>query len=334
MFDTLVQDGAKLLISNGQPLTALFHLLTDTPFREGLFTHETDPDVVAFFRDQYGRLSPKDQADQAGAALRRAHLLTFAPVLKHSLGQPTMALDFRRILDQNQSVIINLSVADAEARRLLGCLITVAAEHGALSRSELPPDARHGRHVLVIDEFSEFTAQSEEALSRMLSQTRKFGLYLAMAHQTWSQASSRLKGALQNVGLEVVFALGREDAEHAAKILGRVDPKSVAQRSEATTEGIGMGEQWERWVQAIQDLKPRHAFIRPAGSQTTHLRTRPVPDPVVSPELMARIEAAYLRRSFTKPAARPPAVVPQPSLLPPARQPATHRRRPLTDDFT
>jgi DNA segregation ATPase FtsK/SpoIIIE-like protein len=116
-----------------------------------------------------------------------------------------MALDFRRILDTNQSVIINLAVADAEARRLLGCLLTVAAEQGALSRSELPPGERHGRHVLIIDEFSEFTAQSEEALARMLSQTRKFGLYLVMAHQTWSQASSRLKGALQNVGLEVVF---------------------------------------------------------------------------------------------------------------------------------
>ena len=53
MFDTLVQDGTKVLISNGLPLTALFRLLTDKPFRDGLLASEDDADVVAFFRDQY-----------------------------------------------------------------------------------------------------------------------------------------------------------------------------------------------------------------------------------------------------------------------------------------
>jgi hypothetical protein len=325
MFDTLVQSGAKVLISNRLPLTCLFRLLIDKPFRDGLLAQESDADVVACFRDQYDRLPPRDQADQAGAALRRATLLTFSPVLKHSLGQPGMALDFRRILDANQSVIINLAVADAEARRLLGCLLTVAAEQGALSRAELPPHQRHGRHVLIIDEFSEFTAQSEEALARMLSQTRKFGLYLAMAHQTWSQASSRLKGALQNVGLEVVFRLGRDDAEHAAKVLGRVDPRSVSQRQDTTTEGVGMGEQWERFTQQIQDLMPRQAFVLPAGGQATAIRTRAVPDPAVSAELLARIEAEYLARSFVAPAVQvqPPVPVSQP------RRPTRRRREPL-----
>src|SRR4051794_7208281 len=40
MFDTLVQDGCKCLISNGLPLTHLFHFLTDRSFRDALLAKE------------------------------------------------------------------------------------------------------------------------------------------------------------------------------------------------------------------------------------------------------------------------------------------------------
>ena len=184
MFDTLIQDGSKVLISNDLPLTSMYKLLTDKQYRDTLLANERDPDIVAFFHDQFDRLSQRDQADAAGAALRRAHLLTFSPILKYSLGQTDNRLDFRHIIDTDTSVIINLALTDAEARRLLGCLLTVSAEHGSLSRASLPYEERENSHHLFIDEFSEFSAQSEEALARMLSLTRKYGLFLVMAHQT------------------------------------------------------------------------------------------------------------------------------------------------------
>jgi hypothetical protein len=61
----------------------------------------------------------------------------------------------------------------------------------------------------------------------MLSLTRKYDLFLVMAHQTWSQASGRLRGALQHVGVETTFRLGREDAQRSAPMLGQVDPLSI-----------------------------------------------------------------------------------------------------------
>jgi hypothetical protein len=45
---------------------------------------------------------------------------------------------------------------------------------------------------LVLDEFASFSAQSEETLARVLSLTRKYGLFCVLAHQTFSQLSSRL----------------------------------------------------------------------------------------------------------------------------------------------
>ncbi|TAK28852.1 MAG: DUF87 domain-containing protein [Chloroflexota bacterium] len=321
MFDTLVQDGVKVLISNRMPITALYRLLTDTRYRDSLLAQEEDQDVVSFFRDQFDRLSSRDQADQAGAALRRAHLMTFSPVLKYSLGQAESILNFRNILDQGQSLIVNLALPDTEARRLLGCLLTVSAEQGALSRAELPAGQRFGTHHLILDEFSEFTAQSEEALSRMLSLTRKYGLHLVLAHQTWSQTSARLRGALQNVGLEVVFRLGREDAEYSATMLGRVDPLQVKHQvaDESAVERThpvfySLAEQWERFTQELQELRPRHAYVclyspkrralplrlllKSRSRAVTKVRTPSIPDPEVDEVTLQRVEQTYLELYF------------------------------------
>lgn len=305
MFDTLVQDGVKVLISNGLPLTALFRLLTDQDFRDGLLAREDDPEIIAFFRQQFDRLSERDRADQAGAALRRAHLLTFAPILKYSLAQRENALPFRAILDEQTSIIINLALADGEARRLLGCLLTVSLEQASLSRANLPPSQRAGSHHLIIDEFSEFTAQSEESLSRVLSLCRKYGLFLVMAHQTWSQTSERLRGAMQNAGLEVVFRLGRADAEHSASILGRVNPLAVKHEVEnenaiERTHPVfySLPEQWESWVQAIQDLPPRQAFIRTPGGTVRRVHSPSVPDVSLHPHRLQEVEEHYLTTLF------------------------------------
>ncbi len=314
MFDTLVQDGVKVLISNGLPITSLYSLLTNKGYREGLLQQEEDYDVVSFFHDQFDRLSERDRADQAGAALRRAHLLTFAPILKYSLGQQESVLNFRDLLDNKQSAIINLAIADSEARRLLGCLLTVNAEQGALSRAELPPAQRTSSHHLVIDEFSEFTAQSEEALSRILSQTRKYGLFLVMAHQTWSQASERLRGALQNVGLEVSFRLGRDDAAYSSRLVGKPDPRTVRHDTDPhESESVGLNDHWEEIIQSLAEMRRRKAIIRKELTPWPRpfrwfwhrpvfgiydVKTLSVPDPKLDPKLLEQVEAEYLARYF------------------------------------
>src|SRR3954467_14954626 len=42
------------------------------------------------------------------------------------------------------------------------------------------------------------------------------------AFQNWSQASERLKGGLQNVGIEAILKAGRMDAEYSARVMGAV----------------------------------------------------------------------------------------------------------------
>jgi hypothetical protein len=103
-------------------------------------------------------------------------------VLRYSFAQPDNRLPFRKIMDSGTSVIINLALRELEASRLLGCLLTVGYEQAALSRADA---ATHRTHHLIVDEFHSFTTQSSQAFASMLSQSRKFGLYLCAAHQFW-----------------------------------------------------------------------------------------------------------------------------------------------------
>ena len=309
--------------------------LTERELRAQLLAHEPDVDTVRMFTQQFDRLSPRQQFDYADSTLSRISLLTQDPFLKASLSRPTNLLNFRTLIDNNQSVILNLDVENGGTERLLGCLITVLAEKGASTRGTIAASARHGSHHLVIDEFQQFAATSEAALNDMLSKTRKYGLFLVMAHQSWSQASSRLRGGLQNVGLEVVFRLGRQDAEYSAMTLGRVSTEAVKHTvTDNTAAGrthpvfYSLAEQWEAWVQQIQDLPTRHALMRtPAGAIAT-VRSLSIPDPVVDRGELAEVEAEYLARYFhPRPA---PAELPPASAPPQPAPPSTVRKRRLT----
>jgi hypothetical protein len=211
-FENILKHSVIVLRQNGQPLTKLADLLVDKSLREQLLRNVTDEQVLRFFHlrmDNWGR----DEAHMKESTLNRADLLTLSPVLRHSLGSMDNRLSFRELIDSGRSLIVNLALPHHDARHLFGCLLTVGMESAALARADNL--TQRVPHHLVIDEFSQFMAQSETALTRMLSETRKYQLFCVMAHQNWTQASERLKGALQNVGIEMILKSGRMDAEYS-----------------------------------------------------------------------------------------------------------------------
>src|SRR5512146_3075581 len=302
-FENILKHSVIALRQAGHPLTRLADLLTDPAFRARVLATVTDPQVVRFFSarmDQWGR----DAAVMKESTLNRADLLTLSPLLRHSLGAEENALPFRQLLDSRTSVVINLAVPSPDARRLFGCLLTVGMEAAALSRADIPAAQRTSHH-LILDEFSQFLAQSEESLTRMLSETRKSSLFCVMAHQNWSQASERLKGALQNVGLEVILKAGRADAEYSSRLLGAVDPMSVKHTvdDEAAVERthptfFPLLEQWEQHAQAIQTLKVGEAFLRLPNDRVHRVKTPTLPAVTVSFERLAAVQEYYLQRYF------------------------------------
>src|SRR3954451_606472 len=297
-FENILKHSVIALRQNHQPLTKLANVLVDKDYREQLLRNVTDEQVLRFFHqrmDPWGR----DEAHLKGSTLNRAALLTRSPVLRHSLGSTDNRLSFREMIDSGRSLIVNLALPHHDARRLFGCLMTVGMESAALSRAD--NRTRRTPHHLMIDEFSQFMAQSEQSLTRMLSETRKYGLFCVMAHQNWTQASDRLKGALQNVGIEMILKSGRMDAEYSARILGSVDPmkvKHIVEDSKAEERShpsyLSLPEQWEHQVQAIQRLGVGEAFIRLMDDSVHKLRTPTLPPLTATRQQMQAVMDRYL----------------------------------------
>jgi hypothetical protein len=295
-FENILLASVVVLVENGLPLIALPRLLTDRPYREELLVRVSDPQVITFFHDRFDRWG-KDAPMMIESTLRRVFLLSFSPTLRYSLGQRKNLLDFRMLMDGGTSLIVNLGGLDEQTQRFLGCLVTVGFEVAALSRADLPEHARREYH-LILDEFSQFSAQSEEALARVLSLARKYGLFLTMAHQTWSQLSKRLQGAIQNT-VQIAFRLGRDDAVWAAPRFGTFDPYQVKHEveDEVAVERshpmfFSLQETFEGWAQALEELEPREAFVK-IGGKTFKMKTLTHAPTRTGLDELARLKARY-----------------------------------------
>ena len=249
--------------------------------------------------------------------MRRLFLLLYNPVLRHALAAPDNLLDYRSILRKRTSLIVDLSITDPDSKRLLGCLLTVFAEQGAKSQSDVP-DGRRGNapHWIVLDEFHLFVGQSAEALTAMLSETRKYNTFVLLSHQTRGQVPEQMQSALQNVELEVFFRTGRDDAEAAARVVGEIDPLLVKHEAEdeaAASRGhpafFTIQEQRELQAAAIQNQAKRVAFVKHGEGRVTQVRSPYFPDPVVDADRLRAVEEHYLHSCF-RPAPRDDHAIP------------------------
>jgi hypothetical protein len=132
------------------------------------------------------------------------------------IGQHKSAFNFREVMDQKKILLVNLSkgrIGDINAG-LLGMVVVGKILMAALSRVDTQEDKRSD-FALYIDEFQNFTTDS---IATILSEARKYGLSLVMAHQFVAQLTEKIRDAVfGNVGSQVVFRVGAKDAEFLVK---------------------------------------------------------------------------------------------------------------------
>lgn len=298
LFRTLFLASAVTLIANGLPLTCLYPLLIDIDFRHRCLQKVTDPLVLQTFA-HYDRARGGVEA-QAGSALRRAFLLTFSPIARFTLGQTENRLDMRSFMDSGRSLLLNLgSIPDSRTQRLLSSLSMTFLEQAALSRAQLPPQARKP-WLCLVDEWPVVCARQPETLGRILETSRKYGLILWLLGQHAGQlTAARLSGALEQARTTILFRLGPESAGALAPHVASIDPyrvKSPARTLSQRDIYMSAGEQRAQWEQRLQELPVRQAVVKIHGQETTQLRTLAVATTAPDPDELAEVLAEYHRR--------------------------------------
>lgn len=288
-FRTLFLSSAMILIANGLPLTDINRLLLDDDFRKQCLARVSDPLVR-----QVSEFFEKGPSGQAGSTLRRSFLLGFSPVIRGCLSQTENVFDMRRMMDAGVSLIVNLgSIEQLEVRRLMGSLLMVQIEQAALSRADLPQDAR-SPWTCFVDEWPQMAATQGESLEHLLTQARKYNLRLCLAGQSPAQIDSgRLTGALEQWRLSVTFRLGAESAKRQAQEMVTYDPHNPDSTPASQVRLL---------APAIQGLDPRLALVSMAGERVKPLKTLLVQKPTLEPSALAGILDTY-HRTYQRPAA-------------------------------
>jgi hypothetical protein len=305
-FANIATASVLTLIANGLTLVEMPRLLTDTEFREWALASVEDEEVVAFWRGRFEKWG-RDTPLMIESVLNKVTAFTLNPRLRLILGAADNGVRFREIMDEGKVLLINLGRCDAETRRLVGSLVVTGLEQAARSRR----DNTVGRRPFhfVIDEFQDFCANegATQTLAQILSECRKFGLHLTLAHQTLAQISERMKGAIGNIQLKVAFGLSRPDAEIIVKHLFQISNNNIKHKVEDSdlqtrTHPVfyTLQEEWEALIQRLQNLKPRSALVkRPRRAGVNYMKTVTVRYNPVS-----RVGARNLARWLSRQAGR------------------------------
>ncbi|WP_456408817.1 type IV secretory system conjugative DNA transfer family protein [Caldithrix abyssi] len=136
----------------------------------------------------------------------------FDPKIRMIFGQKRSTIDFRKIMDSGQILLVNLAkgeLTEANAR-FLGMLLMAKLQATAMKRANVPPEKRRIFYLYV----DEFQSLATENFVLLLSEARKFGLALILANQFLSQIEDEriVQSVFGNVGTVISFRVSQEDA--------------------------------------------------------------------------------------------------------------------------
>ncbi|MBI2099431.1 type IV secretion system DNA-binding domain-containing protein [Candidatus Uhrbacteria bacterium] len=142
-------------------------------------------------------------------------------IVRPIIGQQKSAFNFRQVMDEGKILLLDLSkgkLGELNAY-LIGMVVVGKILAAALSRTDMPREERQD-FFLYIDEFQNFLTDS---IATILSEARKYGLGLVIAHQYIGQlvgkgGDTAIRDAIfGNVGTMAAFRVGAEDAEFLSK---------------------------------------------------------------------------------------------------------------------
>ena len=239
-----------LLDRPGSSLDDIVPLFLDKDFRGGVLAQVKDQQVSLFWSREYPAMNYKNAADGFAPIANKIGAFLAHPLVRKSICDPQNPLRFRSMMDQGQSLVVNLAKGrlGADISNVLGGLIISSIANAAYTRHGMP-EAERRPFFLYLDEFHSFTTG---AVADMLAELRKYRLGLVLAGQHASQADREVLDAIiGNVGTVICFRLGANDAPLFTRHLAtpRIEPRDLVNLPN-----------YEMFVRLMVDGQQTHGF--------------------------------------------------------------------------
>jgi hypothetical protein len=272
-------------------LVDLPRFLFENEWRQSLVARTQYREVADYFRQEF--------PTKAGAVhqwvtpvLNKIGPLIFDPDVRLMLATRS-TINFREILDRKLVLLVNLSkgILGEGNSALLGAFFVARLQQAALSRA----NSRHREHYfLYLDEFQNYTTDN---IKDILSESRKYGLSLVLAHQYLDQLAVDLRMAVLNTaGTMVSFRVGYHDAHFIAP---EIFPPGYLRESHQELEFARMARlpiplfeekqeplEHEALVALLTQLRPREFWTKRRGSYAPmKQRALNMPEPEPGPQL-------------------------------------------------
>ncbi|HYC99550.1 type IV secretory system conjugative DNA transfer family protein [Brevundimonas sp.] len=200
-----------LLERDDATLPDILRLFSDKKFRKSVARKIENPVVKEFWTTEFENYPARLRAEAVAPIQNKLGALLVDPTLFRILVAPASEIRLRALMDEGRGLIVNLSKGELgeDACMILGGLMVTTLGLAAFSRANVRPDQRRPFFIYA-DEFQSFTTLS---LVNMMSELRKYGAALVLAHQHLNQLDPALRsGIFGNVGSLVAFRIGAEDA--------------------------------------------------------------------------------------------------------------------------
>lgn len=274
--EDIAHSGFTALAEAGYSPLEIDALLANAPFRRSVVAKVSDPYTLAFF-ERYEALTGEQRQTWHLWMANKLRPFTSLTRLRRIFGGGSGEA-FRKAADAPGAIVLvslGVDVLGGEAAGALGRMLVESIWNTVLDRSRLPERERP-RTRLVLDEFQQL---GDSIFASMVAEGRRFGLSLALAHQSQVQLETSLRSIIRNnSAVRALFAPGPVDAEALAAELAPM-PKAEAY---AALTALSVGE----------------AYVVRRGERAVAVKAFDSPDPEVSAGSVEALRKAVYARTM------------------------------------
>ena len=257
--EDLMRNSMIALGEAGYTLTELPVFLSRRAFREIVMKKVRHPVALEYFT-RFEAMTDRAQVTWTEPVMNKVNALLSDERIRQIFSAPQSSFSIRGIIDSKSILLIKLDKGTLkDSADLLGSLLMSKIQMAAFSRGDLTQRKRTPFY-LYIDEFQYFATES---FAIILSEARKYGLSLIMAHQTLAQIPEELRSLiLGNAALQVFFRINRQDASLLAKEAFTYSGYEVKTIRSLDPVYWSLGEEWEKKTEELQNLQPRFCYVK------------------------------------------------------------------------